>query len=93
MPGCCAYIGNLFKYKTKTRNKTNLMVFLRPYVLRDAKSANQLTGERYDYIRNEQAGYVRENESLLPPNTAPLLPLSPKDASAVPAASTTAPTK
>ena len=67
-------IGNLFKYQTRSREKTNLMVFLRPTVLRDGKSANQLTGERYDYIRNEQGRALKEAESLLPPSGGPQLP-------------------
>jgi len=47
-------IGSLFRYNTRTRNKTNLMVFLRPTVLRDAESANSLTDNRYNYILGEQ---------------------------------------
>ena len=73
--GDIPFIGNFFKYQTKNRDKTNLMVFLRPYVLRDGKAANQLTGERYEYIRNEQNAVLRENESsLLPPTGGAQLP-------------------
>ncbi len=46
-------LGYLFKYEKRKRVKTNLMVFLRPYVLRDASSATALTSDRYDFIRNE----------------------------------------
>ncbi len=67
-------IGNLFKYQSRNRDKTNLMVFLRPYVLRDGKSAARLTGERYDYIRNEQGQMLKDAESLLPPTGGPELP-------------------
>jgi len=67
-------IGNLFKYQNKSRDKTNLMVFLRPYVLRDANAAKRLTGERYDYIRNEQGAFLQENSTLLPPAGGPQLP-------------------
>lgn len=67
-------VGNLFKYQTKSRDKTNLMVFLRPYVLRDGKAAQQVTGERYDYIRNEQSQFVKETDSLLPPTGASQIP-------------------
>ena len=69
-------IGGLFKYQNRSREKTNLMVFLRPYVLRDGKAANQLTGERYDYIRNEQGKALEKNDSLLPPRGGPQLPSS-----------------
>lgn len=70
-------IGNLFKYQTRSREKTNLMVFLRPLVIRDSKIAAQLTGSRYDYIRGEQAGYLREADSLLPPAGGPQLSALP----------------
>jgi general secretion pathway protein D len=84
--GDIPYLGNLFKYKTRNRDKTNLMIFLRPYVLRDGKAANQLTGERYDYIKNEQSNAIREGESLLPPTGGALLPALPN--AAAPAAPT-----
>ena len=84
--GDIPFIGNLFKYQTKNRDKTNLMVFLRPYVLRDGKAATQLTGERYDYIRNEQGAVLRENEaSLLPPMGGPQLPATPSTSTPPPA--------
>lgn len=70
-------IGNLFKYQTRSREKTNLMVFLRPLVIRDSKIAAQLTGSRYDYIRGEQAGHLREADSLLPPAGGPQLSALP----------------
>jgi len=72
--GDIPFIGGLFKYQNRSREKTNLMVFLRPYVLRDGKAANQLTGERYDYIRNEQGKALEKNDSLLPPRGGPQLP-------------------
>ncbi len=75
--GDIPYIGNLFKYQTRNRDKTNLMIFLRPYVLRDGKAANQLTGERYEYIRNEQSNAIREADSLLTSPGGALLPVLP----------------
>ncbi|MCA3023117.1 MAG: type II secretion system secretin GspD [Burkholderiales bacterium] len=70
-------IGNLFKYQTRSREKTNLMVFLRPLVIRDSKIAAQLTGSRYDYIRGEQAVHLKEADSLLPPAGGPQLSVLP----------------
>ena len=81
--GDIPFIGNFFKYQTRNRDKTNLMVFLRPYVLRDGKAAATLTGERYDYIRNEQGTHLHEAESFLPPTGGPLLPAALNDARAV----------
>jgi general secretion pathway protein D len=67
-------LGNLFKYQTRNRDKTNLMVFLRPVVLRDGKSAAALSGSRYDYIRGEQINHLNDAASLLPPTGGPELP-------------------
>ncbi|MFZ6861243.1 type II secretion system secretin GspD [Undibacterium sp. Ji67W] len=46
-------IGNLFKYQTATRTKTNLMVFLRPTVIRSAEDSNNVSVDRYDYMRTQ----------------------------------------
>ena len=43
-------LGRLFRYDSRKRTKTNLLVFLRPVVLRDAASAWDVTASRYDYI-------------------------------------------
>jgi general secretion pathway protein D len=51
-------LGNLFKSKGKARAKTNLMVFIRPTILRSAADARAMSGRRYDYIRNMQ--YVQD---------------------------------
>jgi general secretion pathway protein D len=54
--GDLPFIGNLFRYENRRVDKVNLMVFLRPTVLRDSKAAATLTNQRYDYIRNLQDG-------------------------------------
>ena len=48
-------LGNLFRSRSRDRTKTNLMVFIRPTIIRNAEDAAQLTGERYQYVRAEQA--------------------------------------
>ncbi len=47
-------VGNLFSYKTRTRSKTNLMVFLRPTIIRDAAGYQKITSDRYDYVMGKQ---------------------------------------
>jgi len=47
-------IGQLFRYDTKIRNKSNLMVFLRPYVIKDAKAAEEITASRQNFIQSKQ---------------------------------------
>ena len=66
-------IGGLFRYSTRSRNKTNLMVFLRPTVLRSARQADSLADERYDYILGEQLK-AKPAPSILPDFGAPSLP-------------------
>ena len=48
--GDVPYVGSLFKNETRSRKKTNLMVFLRPVVLRDALATDSLTMDRYDPV-------------------------------------------
>jgi general secretion pathway protein D len=67
-------IGNLFQYKTRSRSKTNLMVFLRTTVLRDADRADGLTNDRYDYILGEQRKVQPANSAVLPKAESPTLP-------------------
>ncbi|TNE41864.1 MAG: type II secretion system protein GspD [Sphingomonadales bacterium] len=47
-------IGELFKSRSKSRTKTNLMVFIRPTILRSKEEAANLTAQRYGYIRGRQ---------------------------------------
>ncbi len=51
--------GRLFRYDTRTRKKTNLLVFLRPIVIRDAGNAWDVTANRYDYIQSMSAHHNR----------------------------------
>ena len=47
-------VGNLFRTTSRTRNKTNLMVFIRPTIVRDRDDAARVTAPRYDYMRQQQ---------------------------------------
>ncbi len=47
-------IGELFKSRSKSRSKTNLMVFIRPTILRSKEDAQRLTQQRYGYVRGMQ---------------------------------------
>lgn len=67
-------LGALFQYKTRSRTKTNLMVFLRPTLVRDLQRADAFTGERYDYILGEQRKVKPEHSAVLPDIESPSLP-------------------
>ncbi len=69
-------LGSLFKYDSRKRTKTNLMVFLRPYVVRDARQSASVTMDRYDYMRRAQGNAQPGDHWLLPNMQAPMLPPS-----------------
>jgi general secretion pathway protein D len=77
--GQLPYIGGLFRSLQRERKKTNLVVFLRPLVMRDEAAVDELSLDRYDYIRARQRELPRDVRQVLPENDTPQLPprLSP----------------
>ncbi|MEI2417859.1 type II secretion system secretin GspD, partial [Orrella sp. JC864] len=72
--GSIPVLGALFRYESRRRVKTNLMVFLRPYVVRDARAGRGLTQNRYDYMRRVQASSQPPSHPLLRDIQGPILP-------------------
>jgi general secretion pathway protein D len=72
-------LGLLFRYETRRQTKTNLMVFLRPVVLRDSAAAGPITAERYRQMIEEQKKTKPEPHPVLPDVTPPVLPAQPGD--------------
>ncbi|MFA6310312.1 MAG: type II secretion system secretin GspD, partial [Sterolibacterium sp.] len=79
-------LGALFRYDTRKRTKTNLMVFLRPQIIRDAAGYQSVTSDRYDYVIGEQRKsaegatlmWGEKGVPTLPPAGSPLtVPRSP----------------
>ncbi len=66
--------GHLFRSESRTRKKTNLMVFLRPHVLRDADSGLELSQGRYEYIRNRQVEHQMQPHFAMPEFKMDMLP-------------------
>ena len=52
--GDVPFFGNLFKSQSRSRKKTNLMVFMRPVVMREAMGTDSLSVDRYELMRNQQ---------------------------------------
>ena len=78
--GDVPFFGALFRNETRSRSKTNLMVFLRPVVVRDDASAEVLSNGRYQFMQGLQKEAGKEPISVLPiPNdlTLPPLPSQP----------------
>ncbi len=80
-------LGALFKSESRTRKKTNLMVFLRPVVVRDSESTENLSLDRYDIMRSLQKDAQPNPSWALPINESPVLPpqTQPKRSSTPPA--------
>ncbi len=49
--GDIPYLGALFRSESRTKKRTNLMVFLRPIVMRDGDTTDRLSIDRYEQIR------------------------------------------
>ncbi len=87
-------IGWLFRYETRKSTKTNLMIFIRPTVLRNARASVGLTQDRYDHLRELQEQNQVPWHLLLPSMAPPISPeLVPAEASSVPATTTPAAAK
>jgi general secretion pathway protein D len=67
--------GNLFKTESRGRKKTNLMVFLRPVVVRDSAATEKLSMDRYDLMRTSQELAQPPFNLVLPINDSAILPL------------------
>ena len=67
-------IGALFRSQNRTKTRTNLMVFLRPIVLRNAAASESLTLDRYDIIRSQQRDAQPTPSVVTPINESPVLP-------------------
>ncbi|MBB6427295.1 type II secretion system secretin GspD [Sphingopyxis sp. JAI128] len=57
-------LGELFKSRSRTRSKTNLMVFIRPTILKSREDNAALTARRYGYVRDFQ---LQRNPGEEPP--------------------------
>jgi general secretion pathway protein D len=68
------FFGNLFKSEARSRKKTNLMVFLRPVVVRDAAATERLSLDRYDLMRAGVKDAQPAPNDMVPINEGPQLP-------------------
>jgi general secretion pathway protein D len=67
-------LGQLFRYETRRQQKTNLMVFLRPFVMRDDSAARSLVIDRYDQMRSLEESTKQTPHPVLPEFEPPLMP-------------------
>nr|WP_157097583.1 type II secretion system secretin GspD [Photobacterium sp. J15] len=67
-------LGHLFKSTTTSKGKTNLMVFIKPTIIRDGMTADGITQRKYNYIRAEQLYRADQGLRLMPDAELPILP-------------------
>ncbi len=66
--------GALFRYDARRRQKTNLMIFIKPTVLRTSADGREITSERYEYLRGEQEREMLPHRLFWSDPTQPTLP-------------------
>ena len=72
--GSIPIIGALFRSRKTDKVKTNLLVFIRPTILRDSAAAALTTNAKYNFIREIQQGNTETGVALMPKSSRPVLP-------------------
>jgi general secretion pathway protein D len=72
--GAIPIIGELFKTRSGSKQKRNLMIFIRPTIIRDGAAAALETNAKYNVLRDQQMQRRRGKVTLLPGERQPLLP-------------------
>jgi len=62
--GDIPFLGALFRFKSEQRKRTNLMIFLRPVIIRSADDSYRVTQDRYEYLRGYTRGEGPEREEI-----------------------------
>jgi general secretion pathway protein D len=75
--GAIPLIGNLFKSRSGSRQKKNLLVFIRPKIMRDAEATESTSEAKYDEVRQTQRALHNGHITLLPGEKQPLVPAMP----------------
>ena len=70
-------VGSLFRYDNRQRTKTNLMVFLKPTVVRSGGATSALTADRYEYLMDQQQQLKPVDRPFWPDPVVPSLPPLP----------------
>jgi general secretion pathway protein D len=78
--GAIPLIGNLFKSRSGSRQKKNLLVFIRPKILRDANATESTSEAQYNDLRQNQKTLNNGHIMLLPGQKQPAVPPIPPGA-------------
>jgi len=72
--GSIPLLGTLFRSRKTEKVKTNLMIFIRAEILRDASQTAMETNAKYNFIREVQRGNQGNDVALMPGQNRPMLP-------------------
>ncbi len=72
--GDIPFLGHLFKSTSSGKTKRNLMLFIKPTIIRTGLTADGITQRKYNYIRAEQIYHAQENIKLMPGEKHPVIP-------------------
>jgi len=75
--GAIPIIGNLFKSRSGSRQKKNLVVFIRPRIMRDADVTESTSEAKYNEVRRSQQNITNGHITLLPGEKQPVIPAIP----------------
>ena len=78
--GAIPLLGNLFKNRSGSRQKKNLLVFIRPKILRDAEATESTSEVKYNEVRQNQKTLNNGHITLLPGQKQPVVPPMPPGA-------------
>lgn len=72
--GDIPFLGHLFKTTTSSKRKRNLMVFIKPTIVRDGVTMNKISHRKYNYIRAQQLQRQSNGIPLMPNQEGPTIP-------------------
>jgi general secretion pathway protein D len=67
-------LGNLFKSRGTTKERRNLLIFLKPTIARDGITEAAISSEKYNFIRSEQLRSREQSDGLISKDQIPVLP-------------------
>ncbi len=76
--GDIPFLGALFRFKSEDRKRTNLMIFLRPVIIRSVEDGYRVTQDRYEYLRGYTRGEGPEREDIYD-RMEPVPPVPPRE--------------
>jgi general secretion pathway protein D len=72
--GDIPWLGRLFRQNASAVTQSNLMIFIKPTIIRDDEALHGATAEKYKYIRAQQQMRINSGVEFIDDNDIPILP-------------------